>query len=266
MSHPLPDAIHSLMHNLAAGLRKILGERLVGLYIGGSLSLGDYVEASSDIDFLVVTDGPLSPEDLLAVGIYHRELLRSHPLARRLEGDYAPRQVLAPTGTTCPVPGCERGIFLPKVGEIMLSADTIYNLREDGITITGPSPRILLPPVCGDQVRLAVRMVLADGPFFCASSEEIADQLLDLCRSLYTLERGRPASKAEGAAWARSHVEERWLPVIEAAVTARQRGHARDWDGDLCRRARELGQWLRGRYEGSYPIPNEKRDQIRSGR
>jgi hypothetical protein len=254
------------MHDLAAGLRFILGERLVGLYVGGSLSLRDYVEASSDIDFLAVTDGPLSPEDLLAVGICHRELLNGHALARRLEGDYAPQQTLVSDGTTCPVPGCERGIFLPKVGEIMLSADNIYNLREDGITVVGPSPRTLLPPVSCDQVRQSVRMVLADGPFFSSSPEETADQLLDLCRSLCTLEKGRPASKSEGAAWVRSRVEERWLKVIEAAMTARQCGCARGWDGDLCRRARDLGQSLRTQFLKGYPIPNEKRDEIRSGR
>jgi hypothetical protein len=248
MSQPLPDNIRSLLQDLATGLRSILGHRLVGLYLGGSLSLGDFCEASSDLDFLAITEGPLSPEDLLAVGIYHSELLKRHPAAARLEGDYAPREYLIPDGTTVPVPGCERGVFLPKVGEIMLSADNIYNMREHGITIVGPDPREVLPAVSPDQVRTAVRTMLADGPGAWDTPEQTADGLLNLCRSLCALETGIPTTKSQGALWARGRLEPRWLPVIDAALEARSRGTAAHWDARLSQAARELDQYLRHQY------------------
>ncbi|MFZ5817655.1 MAG: aminoglycoside adenylyltransferase domain-containing protein [Bacillota bacterium] len=210
--------------------------------------MGDFCAASSDLDFLAVTEGPLSPEDLLAVGMLHNELLEQHPAAALLEGDYAPREYLVPHGTTVPVPGCERGLFLPKVGEIMLSADNIYNMREHGITVLGPAPREVLPEVSEEQVRSAVRSMLQESTGICHGPEEAADGILNLCRSLCTLEEGRPTTKSEGAHWARRNLEPEWHPVIDAAVAARCRGTAEDWDDQLCHSVRELEDLLRSRY------------------
>ncbi|MEO7019942.1 MAG: nucleotidyltransferase domain-containing protein [Ktedonobacteraceae bacterium] len=42
----------------------ILGTQIVGLYLYGSLSLGDFDPASNDVDFLVVTEGELPEETL----------------------------------------------------------------------------------------------------------------------------------------------------------------------------------------------------------
>lgn len=248
MSQPLPDNIRSLMNDLAAGLRSILGNGLVGLYVGGSLALGDFCEATSDLDFLVVTEGTLSPEDLLAVGMLHQELLERHPAAIRLEGDYAPRGFLLPTGTTVPVPGCERGLFLPKVGEIMLSADNIYNMRQNAICITGPDPREVLPAVTSEQIRAAVRAMLQEGHGGCHTPGEAADGILSLCRSLYALEQGRPATKSEGAAWARVHLSPEWQPLIEAAVAIRSSGSTDGWGMELCDAVRDLDRHLRAQY------------------
>ncbi|MFZ5827686.1 MAG: aminoglycoside adenylyltransferase domain-containing protein [Bacillota bacterium] len=247
MSHPLSATICSLMHDLAVGLRSILGNRLVGLYLGGSAAMGDFCEASSDLDFLAITEGPLSPEDLLAIGMLHTELLNEHPLAVRLEGDYAPRHFLVATGTTVPVPGCERGVFRPKVGEIMLSADNIYNVRASGIPFEGPDPREILPDVTPNQVRAAVREMLTEGPGSCHTPEEAAHGILNLCRSFCTLQSGRPSTKSAGAAWAMENLEPQWHPVIQAAMDLRCNG-VLDPTQDLCGAAQELDQHLRQRY------------------
>lgn len=248
MNRPLPAYVDTLMNSLAAGLSRILGQRLVGVYLGGSLSLGDYCEAASDLDFLVVTRGPLSPEDLLALETLHRELLATQPAARRLEGDYAPQECIVPEGTTIPVPGCRRGVFLPDEDEIMLSADNVYNLRENGITFAGPPPTQVLPPVSPDQVRAAVREMLAGGSECPDRPEEQADDLLGLFRSLCALETGRPTTKSQGAEWVRSRVDPQWLPVIDAALEVRRTGSAAGWTEDIRRSAAALDRLLRQRY------------------
>lgn len=248
MSQPLPVTICSLMHDLAVGLRAILGNRLVGLYLGGSAAMGDFCAASSDLDFLAITEGPLSPEDMLAIGMLHNELLDEHPIAARLEGDYAPRQFLAANGTTVPVPGCERGVFLPKVGEIMVSADNIYNMRVSGIAFKGPDPCEVLPEVTPDQVRAAVREMLTEGPGGCCTPEEAVHGILNLCRSLCTLQSGRPSTKSAGVAWALENLEPQWHPVIRAAVALRCNGVLDEPGQELCEAALELDQYLRRRY------------------
>lgn len=219
----LPESIRTLMEDLASGLRFTLGDRLIGLYLGGSLSLDDFYENSSDLDFLVVTDGPLSPEDLLAIGMLHEELRSRHPYAARLEGDYAPLSVLTPQGPSEPVPGCEGGRFLPRVGEIMISADDMWLMREDGIAFYGPDARDLLPAVEPDQVRSAVRHLLLEGLDCCDTPEDAAAATLCLVRSHYALEVGMPVSKTCGAAWALGHLDARWHRLIETALAVRTR-------------------------------------------
>lgn len=221
MPTPIPSVAEAVMHDLIQGLLTILGARLLGVYVGGSVALGDFCEATSDLDFLVVTDGFLSMEDQIAVKQLHAELLGRHGFAARLEGDYAPLEALVPTGTTVPVPGCERGVFIARVGEIMLSADNIYNMREHGLNLYGPPPAELLPAVSHQQVRGAVQEMLAEGPEPFETVEEAASSLLNLVRSLLALSKGEPVTKTEGARWALHNLPAPLRPAIEAAVAVR---------------------------------------------
>jgi hypothetical protein len=220
------------MGALAAGLSAILGERLLGIYLAGSLPMGDFSEVSSDLDFLVVTAGPLSRDEADRIGALHERLREHYPLGDRLEGDYAPLGLLVPEGTIAPVPGCEAGIFLPEPEEIMLSADNIWNVREYGVTIYGWPPEQILPEVTPDQFRASVRAMLLEGPGDCPTAAKAASEVLDLTRSLCSLEMGQPTTKSAGAAWALAHLDERWHRAIRAALAIR-RGEGTEEDERL---------------------------------
>ena len=47
------QVIPSVVVALAEGLARVLGPRLVGVYLGGSISMGDFAPATSDYDVLV---------------------------------------------------------------------------------------------------------------------------------------------------------------------------------------------------------------------
>ncbi|HYG56486.1 MAG TPA: aminoglycoside adenylyltransferase domain-containing protein [Symbiobacteriaceae bacterium] len=244
----VPEPVRSTMHALTEGLLTILGDRLLGVYLGGSLPMGDFCEGSSDLDFLVVTRGHLSLEGALAVGLLHRELLRRFSYAARLEGDYAPLETLVAEGTTEPVPGCERGIFLPKVGELMLSADNIANIRACGITFFGPEPGALLPEVTPEQVRAAVREMLHEGPAPCETAQEAATEVLNLVRSACALEQGAPVTKRDGAQWGCDHLGAEWRDVIRTALAVRY-GQVREGDAErLSEALPRLDQLIRETY------------------
>ena len=49
---------------LALQIREALGERLVGLYLHGSMTCGDYDTASSDLDLLAVLSSDPTEMDL----------------------------------------------------------------------------------------------------------------------------------------------------------------------------------------------------------
>jgi predicted nucleotidyltransferase len=72
---------------LADRLHELLGERLVGVYLGGSLVMGDFIAGSSDYDLLVVVSGDVSSADLSRLVALHERLVDELPNAIRLEGD-----------------------------------------------------------------------------------------------------------------------------------------------------------------------------------
>lgn len=74
---------------MQVGARSVLQDRLVDLYLYGSLALGDFDPGSSDIDFVVATDGDLLPEAVAALRNLHERLAARHPRwAAELVGSY----------------------------------------------------------------------------------------------------------------------------------------------------------------------------------
>ncbi len=53
------STVRDAVHHVAAELVRLLEDRLVGVYLHGSLAMGCFTEQASDIDLLVMTDGPV---------------------------------------------------------------------------------------------------------------------------------------------------------------------------------------------------------------
>jgi hypothetical protein len=75
-------------------MQAILGEQFIGLYLGGSLALGDFNPHRSDIDFVAVTVDELPPKLIIALEEMHTRLWATGTKwARKLDGSYVPQQV-----------------------------------------------------------------------------------------------------------------------------------------------------------------------------
>ena len=75
---PTPyGAVNTLVLMLLAGVQTILREKLVGCYLYGSLSLGDFDPQSSDVDFLIVTTEDLSGKVLEELRDMHASIASS---------------------------------------------------------------------------------------------------------------------------------------------------------------------------------------------
>lgn len=225
----LPPQVRETLGDLADGLRAALGERLAALYLGGSAVLDDFHDATSDLDFLAVTAGALGPAELQALAALHDSLRARGPYGGRLDGAYVPREFLAPEGASGPVPGCRLGRFAAAGGGAAVTADVVYHVREQGFTLHGPEPKLLLPRVTEAEMREALRAALREEPAPPPSPEAAAAALLDTLRRACALELGRPAARSEGAAWALSHLDAAWHPAVRAALAVREgRGTAED--------------------------------------
>jgi hypothetical protein len=231
--------VNAILHDLLTRTSAILVDRFVGLYVEGSLALGDFDTESSDIDFVVVTDDDVRGEQLVALQEMHARIARGNSRwATELEGSYIPRHALRRYDRMSqPYPRIERG-----AGEALAvrphDIDWVIHLhvlREHGFALAGPPARTLVDPVTADELRRAVvglmrvwwaPMVADPGRLQHDGYRTYA--VLTMCRMLYTLQHGRVVSKSFAARWAACGPARRWTALIKRAMADPQGAHPDD--------------------------------------
>jgi hypothetical protein len=235
--------VDALLAHLLAEVRAVLGDELIGFYLYGSLSLGDFDPASSDIDFLAATRGVLPAPTLAALAAMHARIAASGlPYADRLEGSYIPVRALRrydPADNRHPTIGMDWdfGVAPHKTNWIIER----HILREHGRALHGPPPRDLVDPVAPDDLRAATRELLLGfwsqqlhGPEWLRTRAYQSFAILTMCRALNTLSEGTVLSKRAAADWAKHTLDPAWTPLIDRAL-AQRHDHAPDDMTDMLR-------------------------------
>lgn len=223
-----PD-VNEVLSLLSTQLQEIFGDKLLALYLTGSLSYGDFDYGSSDIDFLAVLNKDLTANELSAIKNMHQEIAKQVPYwAKRLEGSYVPQEWL--NNFTKPLkkrPYVNAGYvaLLPYGDEWLLN---LYVLYECGITLWGKTPQELIKAININDVRKASKQNLLNewkaklqekDPFVHPkydSSHLQAYAILTMCRILHRAKIDTVASKKKAAVWVKKTYPH-WLSLIEEA-------------------------------------------------
>jgi hypothetical protein len=225
---PYPD-VNALLHELLSSVQTILGDHFVGMYLYGSLAIGDFTPHRSDIDFLVVTADVLPGEVLSALKAMHARIATSGSRwATELEGSYIPQHALRRYGPTQTLhPHIDRGEG-ERLEVRQHDCDWIIQrhvLREHGVVMAGPALDRLIDPVSPNELRGAVLELLRewwapmlDDPTQLQEPGYRAYATLSMGRMLYTLQYGTVVSKTVAARWAQETLDKRWIDVIEQAL------------------------------------------------
>jgi len=218
--------VNDFLSQLLARQRALLGEHLVGLYLGGSLALRAFDLSRSDIDFLVVTFDHVSSKIVSGLQDLHAQLCVTHSKwAMKLDGSYVPRKVVRDwTADHPPCPFVEGNQFqVTKQGSAVIQRHII---RVHGLTIVGPDPHELIEPVPISEMRIALRDMLEtwwcpelDNPSWVTQTQNQPFTILTMCRSLYLLEHGDATSKVIAGRWAQKALGQSWVEPIEWALT-----------------------------------------------
>ncbi len=230
--------VNALLLFMLARVQAVLGEELVGFYLYGSLSLGDFDPQSSDVDFLIVTENDIAEKLLDELKDMHAAIVANGlRYASHLEGSYIPRRALRrynPQDATHPTIGVDWEFSVERHGSNWILERHI--VREYGIVVWGPAPYTLIDPVAPQAMRAAVCEKLRDfwsqqlsGPEWLHPRDYQAFAVLTLCRALYTLSYGDVVSKPRAATWACQTLDPQWRPTIERALTWR-RQHVQEDD------------------------------------
>jgi hypothetical protein len=229
---PTPDTeVNGVLRHFLAETQAILGEQFAGLYLSGSLTVGDFDPRSSDIDFVVVTGGVLPADRVAALGAMHtRFAAGDSPWAHRVEAVYIPLDALrhgAPPEARYPVLEKDRSFELAPLEDGW--PVQVYTLREHGVAVAGPAPRTFIPPVDPAAMNRAGYGIASTWLEQARTDPEWLEWLrprpnqafvvLTLCRLLYTLDTGEVESKPGAARWAQAQLGPRWAGRIDRAVT-----------------------------------------------
>lgn len=220
--------VNALLSQLQTDVQAILRAEFVGMYLYGSLAMGAFNPASSDIDFVVVTEHPVSGEALAALQAMHQRIgARPGRWSLELEGSYIPRAALRRHDpANARFPHIDRGS--PALAVEQHDMDWIiqrYVLREHGIALVGPPLPTLIDPVTPAELRQAVtdlydfwwRPMIVDASHLQSVGYR-AYAILTMPRLLVTLEEGIVVTKPDAAQWALATLPPRWTALVRQAL------------------------------------------------
>ncbi len=217
--------INDVLYFLSEGTSTIFTDDLVGIYLTGSLSYGDFDPGRSDIDLAVIIKKPATAEQIRLIAKLHEDCMRiSKVWGKRLECSYIPlammKNILPPEK---PRPYFGDGIFYEEAlygNEWIINQYFLYNC---GIAMIGPEFRTLIGPIDIRFVQEAcIRDLHKEWEPRIADSSGLADNhlssyiVLNLCRILFAVKNAAAVSKKKAAAWAMKEYPA-WKELIRAA-------------------------------------------------
>lgn len=224
----VPLQVVNLLKILCNEVKAILSGKFLALYVFGSVAMGDFSEHSSDIDFLVLVTTPINYAEGKQLQAMH-DKLRETQFGDRLEGEYVATSALSSEGVKGAVTRCESGVLLPDVPS-KISAENILDIRQNAIAVYGSNPKIIVPHVPRQSVQKIMQDYLREEIDELKRSELkdlnlLSSQVLNICRTLYTLKTGRITSKSAGARWALRVLSPEWKSLIRRSLAIRQGNH-----------------------------------------
>ena len=222
-----------VLRELAGLLQDALGEEIVGIYLQGSLAIGDF-DLTSDVDFVVVTREELTLKKVrLAQEVHTKIFGHDNRWVRHLEYSYFPLDVLrspsSPFTQSVRDDSEGRAPWYFDNGRAIIERSDHDNtlvvrrtLRERGVVVSEPEPSELLEVVSTHDLRTEIQRTLVGwGDMVLEDPEPYRNRfyqsflVLNYCRGLLDLTEGSIHSKLAGVKWARENVDPAWRSLID---------------------------------------------------
>jgi hypothetical protein len=230
----LDQEVTELLERHLSGLDQARPGLIDGLYLIGSIALGDYRHGISDIDFLALATRPPNEQDLAAVAAAHEDA----PNVPHLDGIYLDRDQL----NTLPdneqaAPHAVNGVFYPNRPCGELNPLLWLTLARYAIAVRGPrieNVRVDPQRLCDwnlnnlktywQPLAESIRQAVAGRePHAPANVEAVTWAVLGPARLHCTLATSDVISKSAAGTYAARHFPQ-WASLAERAVCWRQ-GH-----------------------------------------
>jgi predicted nucleotidyltransferase len=224
---PYPE-VNELIESLLFRMKSILGSKLIGLYLGGSLVLGDFDQNTSDIDLLAPISNDIDDSEFEALRKMHDAIASENKdWEDRIEVCYisvdALRSVKSRTSQIVNISPGEPFHRLEAKKEWLMKW---YLTREKSKTIFGPSPKTLIEPITKEEFILSVKDHARSWNKWVEGMKNRYAQsyaILSMCRALYSYKKGDQVSKKVAARWAQKELPQ-WSDLIQLAIDWKEAG------------------------------------------
>lgn len=257
-SEMLPDArIRSIVNDYIQQVEAADPGLLAGFYIYGSVTLGDYSLALSDIDFVAVISEELDSRQLALLAEVHRAVAARFRKPD-MNGIYVtPRQLGKLPHEIPPFPYYYNN-RLYKSGYFECNRVTWTELKESGIRIIGLPPSMLEYEVDWNDLLLDMRdnlnsywrnWVAQSAKLWSVKGLALTRRgavewgVLGISRLYYSFRERKITAKAGAGQYMLRHVDERWHPIIQEAIHYR-RGFPSSYPSIFKRRSDALNYML----------------------
>jgi predicted nucleotidyltransferase len=235
MKPTIDPQINALLKDLLSRMQDILGEKLLGLYLYGSLVWGDFDEDISDIDMLAVLDSDLMESERTVLKKMHEKFAQDYPaFDNRIEVQYLAKEGLKTFKTQ------ESPMSVISPGEpfhtIKVNKDWLMNwyfVQEYGVILFGPHPEQFIDYISKDEFIETVRKHALDWQEYVKHTKHSRPYqgyaIMTMCRSLYTIKNGEQISKKKAAEWVAKQFPE-YAELIHNAFQWREEFRNKDID------------------------------------
>lgn len=247
-AYPQANAALSI---LLTNLQKILGDKLVGFYLYGSLTSGDFDESISDIDLLAAVKTSISQEEFEKLEHMHQNFVREYPeWDDRIEVQYLSLEALktfkekeSAVVTISPGEPFQRKM----IGKHWLM--NWYMVREKGLTLFGPDPKTIIEPISKEEFIQSVKGHAENWNDWVKDMKSKYGQayaILTLSRALYAYKNGDEVSKRQAAEWVQKELPQ-YSDLIKGALIWRTIGKKdKTEDMENYPRTEDFVDYLRG--------------------
>ncbi|KKI90018.1 hypothetical protein WQ54_23115 [Bacillus sp. SA1-12] len=228
------EDVNEVLNYFLKHIQEAAGEHFVGMYLIGSLALGNFNPISSDIDFVIVTDIDIDDTLFNRLKHIHSEFAASHsPWANKIDAVYVTIRALHNDDSpSSRYPQVEHGTELFKNfledGWIF----QMYTLREHGIRVFGPELSSFVNPIDPKEMIPAVTAIAGlwlegaqNDPSWLewlAIRKWQVFVIQTLCRMLYSLRTGSVTSKPVAVNWAQHELGKPWDLLIMRSLSAKK--------------------------------------------
>jgi len=214
--------IDELLSDLLDQMQRILGKKLVGLYLYGSLVTGDFDREISDIDLLAILSSDINDQEFAQLQQMHNDFVaKNQQWDDRIEIAYlsiAALKTFRSQASKIAIISPGEPFHIKEAGK-----DWLINwwvVREKGVALFGPAPTTLIDPISKQEFLQAVQeQAQAWGEWVdhMQTRPSQAYAILTLCRALYAHKNGEQVSKKQAALWVQARFPQ-WASLIQNAL------------------------------------------------